>query len=60
MLNCIDLMTGEETNEKPSENNPEIDMELLADKVAEILIGREPHTESNSEPNNDEQNNNEE
>lgn len=51
MLNCIDLLAGEEKpDDKEKENSQEIDLELLADKVAEILTGRELPTEPTVEP----------
>ena len=53
MLNCIDLLAGEEKpDDKEKENSQEIDLELLADKVAEILTGRELPTEATVEPEN--------
>lgn len=57
MLNCIDLLTGEEKpDDKEKENSQEIDLELLADKVAEILTGRELPTEPTVEPENEPEN----
>lgn len=57
MLNCIDLLAGEEmTVGKEKENSQEIDLELLADKVAEILTGRELPTEPTTEPENEQEN----